>query len=153
MKTLSTFIVAGLMLSMIACKKESINSTSQAVNKTNNNVVALPGLIAKWQILTDSTFAGVGLTNHPVNYQGQAGDYFDIRTNGYIYTKEGSVFDTLSYTLLSDTTITIVPFGLIINDVPASSHIRNLSANSVTIASPLFLTPGGQFGRKVSLSR
>ena len=141
------------MLSIIACKKESNNSTSQVVNKTNNNVIALPGLIAKWQILTDSTFAGVGLTNHPVNYQGQSGDYFDIRTNGYIYTKEGSVSDTLSYTLLSDTTIAIVPFGIIINDVPATSHIRNLSANSVTIASPVYLTPAGEFGRKVILSR
>ncbi len=153
MKTLSIFIVAGLMLSVIACKKESNSTTGQLVNKTNNNVVALPGLIAKWQILTDSTFTGVGLTNHPVNYQGQAGDYFDIRTNGYIYTKEGSVFDTLSYTILSDTTIAIVPFGIEINDVPATSHIRKLSVHSLTIASPLYLTPGGEFGRKISLSR
>ena len=157
MKTKYSLMMIGLMLCIAACKKDVSGSLSQVINKNDknsSNALGQSSLVAKWNIVTDSTFAGAGITNHPVDYSGQPGDYFDIRTNGYIYTKEGAVLDTLSYTLVSDTTIIIKPFGLAVNSVPpTTSHITNLTSNSVTIASPVFATPGGEFGRKVSLSR
>ncbi len=142
-----------IILFITACKKEAGGTLSQLINKNGTSESGQTSLIAKWKIVTDSTFEGVGSNNHPVNYQGQAGDYFDIRENGYIYTREGTVLDTLSYTLISNSTIGIRAFGLEINNVPATSQIKNFSAHAVTIVSPLFLTPGGEFGRRVSLSR
>jgi len=156
MKTKYALIIAGLMLCIIACKKEVNGSLSQVVNKNDKNGTSGLGqssLVAKWNVVTDSTYAGVGITNHPVDYSGQPGDYFDIRANGYIYTKEGAVLDTLSYTLVSDTTIMIQSFGFGVSNSPPTSHINNLTSNSVSIVSPVFASPGGVFGRRVNLSR
>jgi hypothetical protein len=156
MKTKYSLMIIGLMLCVAACKKDINGSLSPVTNKSDKNSLSGLGqasLVAKWNIVTDSTYAGAGISNHPVDYSGQPGDYFDIRTNGYIYTKEGAVLDTLSYTLVSDTTIKIQPFGFGINSVPTTSHITNFTSNSVTIASPSFATPGGIFWRKVTLSR
>ena len=88
-----------------------------------------------------------------MDYAGQAGDYFNISANGHIYTKEGAVLDTLSYSNVSDTTIIISPFGITLNGVPETSHIITFTAHSLVIQAPEIATPGGIFGRKVSLSR
>jgi hypothetical protein len=63
--------------------------------------------------------------------------------------------------MVSDTSIVISNFGLIVNDVPDTSTITALTANNglgltvqiIVIESPFFLTPGGEFWRKVTLSR
>ena len=41
-------------------------------------------LNGKWHLVSDSSFAGVGLGNHAVNYTGRAGDYFDFRPGGHL---------------------------------------------------------------------
>ena len=110
-------------------------------------------ILGKWDIINDSTFVGIGISNHALNYIGQAGDYFDFRTDSIIYTKEGSVLDTLSYRLTSNNTIIISSFGIIINGMPDTSHITNLTGHSLMITAPDIITPAGIFGRKVSLSR
>ncbi|MEX8548126.1 MAG: hypothetical protein V5804_11045 [Mucilaginibacter sp.] len=124
-----------------SCKKGSVSPK----NTTN--------ILGKWNIINDSTFAGVGANNHPVNYAGQTGDYFDLRTDNRIYIKEGTKLDTLSYSLISDATILIVPFGIRLNGVPEKSYITNLTAHSATISAPVGATPGGLFGRKINLNR
>jgi len=136
----SLLIIASLLLCFYACKKnlDGINPVS---------------IIGKWSIITDSTYAGVGSSNHPVQYEGQVGDYFDINANGHIYTKEGAVLDTLSYNNVSDTTIVISTFGIIINGVPEKSYIIAFTAHSLIINAPNIATPGGVFGRKISLRR
>ncbi len=106
----------------------------------------------QWNIVSDSTYAGVGVNNHPVVYLGQPGDYFDIQTNGVIYTSEGGVLDTLKYSLLTDSTIAISAFGINVNGVPATSHY-SLTANIMKISSTTFASPGGLFGRTITLSR
>jgi hypothetical protein len=53
-------------------------------------------VLTKWSIVDDSAFSGVGLNNHPVNYTGQKGDYFDFRADGNLYIKEGSTLDTFT---------------------------------------------------------
>jgi len=152
-------IAAGLMLCLFACKKDANNTgagsrnTSNQLSTQTTALVNPSSIIGNWNIVTDSTFAGAGITNHPVDYAGQAGDYFDINANGHIYTKEGTVSDTLSYSIISDTTIVISPFGITLNGVPETSHIITFTAHSLVINAPEIATPGGIFGRKVSLSR
>jgi len=154
----SLVIIAAFTLCIAACKKDlnntnhspikDVGNINQFTDNTNQSAIA-----GKWNIVSDSTYAGVGSTNHPVNYIGVTGDYFDFRTDGNIYTKEGVVLDTLSYRLVAGNGIIAASFGGIFNGVPQTSHITNLTAHTVTIASPEVFTPGGVFWRKVSLSR
>ncbi|HEY4322773.1 MAG TPA: hypothetical protein VGN20_02275 [Mucilaginibacter sp.] len=132
-------IIAGLTLGLYACKKDGSNLNPSS-------------LVGKWNVVSDSTFVGVGVNNHPVDYHGQPGDYFDFRTDGHVYTKEGTAFDTLSYSIVSNTGIIIQSFGLTVNGVPETSNVT-LTANNAVIDAPTFFTPGGAFGRKVTLSR
>ena len=132
-------IAAGLLLCLYACTK-------------NGDTINLASITGKWNILTDSTYAGAGSSNHPVNYSGRAGDYFNIIANGVIYTKEGVVLDTLNYTMVGDTAMVITAFGIIANGVPSVSHIT-FTGHNLTITSPKALTPGGVFWRKTSLVR
>jgi hypothetical protein len=128
---------AFLLFFLPACKKDS--------NK--------PSITGKWNIVTDSTYAGVGAGNHPVAYAGQPGDYFNFQANGVVYTKEGAVLDTLTYKLISNTQIVISQFGITLNGVPETSNITEDTDNYLVIKAPGIITPGGIFGRKVTLSR
>ncbi len=134
--TLSTVLTLFVVL-ITSCDKDAASAT----------------ILGKWNLINDSKFIGVGINNHPVNYTGQTGDYFDFRTDGNLYIKEGAVLDTLPYTLTSDTTILILSFGIILNGTPEISSIKDLSAHSTTINAPVAITPGGQFGRTVNLNR
>ena len=67
-------MIIGLMLCAAACKKDINGSLSQVTNKNDKNSSNASGqssLVAKWNIVTDSTFAGAGITNHAVDYSGQ----------------------------------------------------------------------------------
>ncbi len=143
MRYLVTFALITAGCFFASCKKETLN-----------NIDIKPGMTGKWNVITDSTFSGVGLNNHPVNITGQAGDYFDFRTDGNLYIKEDITLETLSYTLTSDTTIVIDSFGgITLNGVPGTCFITDLMAHTVTITAPFLATPGGVFGRKVQLNR
>lgn len=119
------------------------------------------GITGKWNLISDSTFEGVGANNHPVDYKGMAGDYFDFSAIGSVYTKEGLALDTLTYRMVLDSSIIISDFGLILNGVQDTSTVSGLSAGTgsrpftqiIVIESPFNLTPGGEFWRKVTLSR
>jgi hypothetical protein len=66
-----------------------------------------------WNIVVDSDYTGVGSNNHLVVYNGFPGDYFEFTGNDSVFTKEGSVFDTLHYTFLADSVHVIISgFGL-----------------------------------------
>lgn len=139
MKNLIRIIIIGSFIAFLnACKKDN--------NGGNNQITG------KWNIVKDSTYVGVGTSNHLVVYNGQPGDYFDFRTNGKVYTKEGAVLDTLSYTVKTPGQIIISKFGIVSNGVPPVSSF-SLTAHTANIIAPSFLTPGGQFGREVNLTR
>lgn len=138
MQTKNTcFIIVFVMVFLFACKKD------------NGNI----SITGKWNVLTDSTFVGVGLGNHLVTYVGKPGDYFNFGSNGTIYTKESATLDTLSYKLVSNTQIVIAPFGVILNGNSGTSQIIEFTHNHLIIKTPEIFTPGGIFGRTVSLSR
>ena len=70
---------------IVSCKKNSYPA-----NGINADITG------KWNILSDSTFFGVGIDNHPVNYTGKTDDYFDFRTDGNLYIKKSTILDTLA---------------------------------------------------------
>ncbi|RYX82760.1 hypothetical protein EON73_04155 [bacterium] len=70
-----------------------------------------------------------------------------------LYSKEGIKMDTCSYQLTSGTTILIPTFGVTLNGITETSHITKLTASQLTIIAPTVGTPGGLFGRTVSLNR
>ena len=142
-----------LLLYFTACKKSGRASLSTENQQLGAGI---------WNLVTDSTYEGVAQNNHPVDYTGQAGDYFSFTTDGHVYTREGEVRDTLTYKMVSDSTVIISDFGLIINGVLPTDTIKGLGASSLTttttgrtivIESPWFPSPGGLFWRKVTLSR
>jgi hypothetical protein len=138
MKTVKVFLIlTGLLFCLYACKKDGNT----------------PGSIAgRWNIVSDSSYTGVGINNHEVTYIGQYGDYYEFTTNGILYTKEGAALDTLRYTLAGDSLITIQSLA-ITNGIPQPGRIRTFTAHSLVIYGPYLLTPGGIFGSTVSLSR
>lgn len=139
---LKQFYSAGLIIIFCSCSKQhvSVNSTATAIS-------------GKWNLISDSGYTGVGTNNHLLVYTGQPGDYFDFRTDQNIYSKEGTNYDTLGYKVVSNSAIIIADFGLIVNGVQDTSKIVNLTTDSLTIVSPILLTPGGVFGRTVHLGR
>jgi hypothetical protein len=131
-----TLIITAFFL--LACQENSISINKNAT------------ILGKWNVLNDSQFSGIGLNNHQVNYTGQTGDYFDFRSDHNVYIKEGTALDTLNYRLISDSTISISSFAYAVNE---TSDITTLTTHRATINAPVVVTPGGQFGRKVDLSR
>ena len=103
-------------------------------------------------LITDSSYSGAGISNHLTVYVGKSDDYFDFRTDGYVYTKEGTGYDTLSYQLLSYSEIIIESFGLKFNGVPDISQLT-VTSDTLNISSPEDITPGGIFKRTIHLSR
>ncbi|MDB5016732.1 MAG: hypothetical protein JWQ84_1564 [Mucilaginibacter sp.] len=131
---------AGLMIGLCSCKKSLTDVTSTV------------SVIGKWSVVKDTTYAGVNTGANPEVYIGKAGDYFDFRTDGYVYTKEGAVLDTLSYSMLSNSQIVIQSFGPgAVGEYP--NNIATITAHSLDINSPLFTPPSGPQQRKLSLSR
>jgi hypothetical protein len=110
-------------------------------------------LSGKWNILSDSSFSGVGVSNHAVNYTGQIGDYFDFKPDGELFIEENGKLDMLSYAFTSDSTITIDSFLNDANGVSETCDITDLTINHAIISTPILETPGGTFGRKVHLTR
>jgi len=140
MKSFIILFCSTLIVLMYSCNKDA-----GTINKA--------AIIGNWNIVSDSTYTGVGVNNQPLNYAGKPGDYFNITANGVIYTKEGSTLDTLSYHLVADTGIVISSFGVVANGVPAVSHVTTIASTGLIITSPKFLSPGGVYWRKVTLSK
>ena len=136
---ISPILIAIITFFLTSCKRDSVDSSAT--------------IFGKWNVLNDSTFEGVGISNHPANYTGKTGDYFDFRNDGKLYIKEGLKLDTSIYKLTSNTTILIPAFGITLNGVIETSRITNFTAHMITVNAPKVITPGGLFGRKVDLSR
>ncbi|MGZ3820878.1 MAG: hypothetical protein ACXVJP_05745 [Mucilaginibacter sp.] len=67
-------------------------------------------LAGKWNLVIDSVIIGFGGVE-PKVHTGVYGDYFDFRADGRCYLKEGSHYDTLAYSITSDSTLNIEAFG------------------------------------------
>jgi hypothetical protein len=110
-------------------------------------------ILGQWNVISDSSIAGVGINNHAINVIGQPGDYFNFSANGSLYIKEGLNFDTLKYKLITESRIVIDGFGATLNGIQDTSYITNLTLHTAVVSSPLVITPDGEVQRKVTLSR
>jgi hypothetical protein len=143
------FIITGLL----SCKKtdQGMVSTKTGTTSNFNGVVPIQG---KWSVKSDSVISGVGAFVTGKNYVGKAGDYFDFDTYNKLYVKEGSILDTFSYTLLTDSTLDIIPSGAPTSVIPFWGGIRPTSASSVTVIwGPSLISPGAYYSRIVSLKK
>jgi hypothetical protein len=125
--------IAGLFMFGLSCTKSNDMPKS---------------IVGKWNIKIDSFYVGAGLSNHGVTYVGQSNDYFNFSSDGHVYIKENSVLDTLTYTLSSNS-ILVKNFG----SGDGKGEFQSLSTENMIIRSAYFYTPGGIFGRTVSLTR
>ena len=127
------FIILGVLILGPSCAKKNDAPTS---------------ILGKWNIKIDSSYTGGGFTNHEASYVGQAGDFFNFNSDGHIYIKENSIFDTLNYTLSSGALI-VQNFGY----DEGKCQVSSPTTNSLIISSGYFITPNGEFGRTVYLTR
>jgi len=129
----SIFFILGVLILGTSCTKKNDAPTS---------------ILGKWNIKIDSSFTGGGFANHEASYVGQAGDFFNFNSDGYIYIKENSIFDTLNYTLSSGS-LMVQNFGY----GEGKCQVSSSTTNSLKISSGYFTTPNGEFGRTVYLTR
>ena len=110
-------------------------------------------LSGKWQVVQD-TISNSWLKTAPVitNYTGAAGDYFDFRSDGFCYTKEGDAYDTLAYKQVSSKSVILQNFGLVINGTTETSVITQ-TGTAVSITTQNILSPSGTIFREVKLTK
>ncbi len=132
----------------------AIISCTKQITSLQNPDISITG---KWNIVNDSLVSGIGSSSYSYeNYVGSAGDYFDFRSDGYVYLKEGSLLDTLSYQLQDSNKIIIESFGFVINGVATTSDITVLTAHNFSIRTnnDSFVNPAGAVYRRfLNLSR
>jgi hypothetical protein len=110
-------------------------------------------LSGKWQLVQDSTANSMVRTVPLItNYVGVAGDYFDFRSDGFCYVKEGDAYDTLTYKQVSANSVIIQNFGIIINGSAEPSDLTR-TVTTANITTQNMLTPGGTLFREVKLTR
>ena len=129
----SLFVIVVFFIFLSSCKK-----------------IVRESLVGKWNIQRDSTYVAVGSNNHKVIYSGQTDDYFNFTSDGHIYSRENSILDTLSYTVSSGS-VMIPNFDD--RGGVGIGKIQSASTHSLSISSRYLITPGGVFGRSVSLKR
>ena len=126
---------------LLSCKKSS------GVNSSGN-------IAGKWMIQKDSVTRAMGPGETGTNYVGTATDYFDFRTDKRLYTREGALLDTFTYTITSDTTLTLGGVGASINLIPLHVFIKSLNATTVRLdIEPSLWNPGGNTTRFTILTR
>lgn len=141
MKTCNLFIAIALFYLMSGCKKGGSSPEGITIYPSN--------LSGKWNVVKDSLSAGTAILQQ-VTYKGASGDYFDFRNDGKCYVKEGTKYDTMAYTITSDTSLNLIGFYTFSTDfyTKLSSPYIN-----VTITSGTFYGPGFYSYRQVKLTR
>jgi len=149
------FISAVAMLCFNACSKVSdVHSHIMQLTPAMDSLMKTQNLLAgKWNVVTDTVYAGVNTGGNPAVYVGQPGDYFDFATDGHVYIKEGATLDTLTFQLVSGTQINIVSFTAMFKNQIETCLISPITSHSTGIISPLLPLPAGPQQRIVSLSR
>jgi hypothetical protein len=178
MKAFQLSVIAMSVVVLTACKREviapgpalvrQIVATSQdsiLAQSTGTNQLApikLPAaittpqaMIAKWNLVTDSSSwcYGPDPVVHTKSYDGAPSDYFDFRADGKCYTKEGSVYDTLAYTVTVGNQIILQKFGANVNGYYLADDITEFTAHNFNIATPFFATPMGWSTRGLYLTK
>jgi hypothetical protein len=140
-----TIVAAAFVVSLFSCTK-----TMQDCCGANPVPLSVAG---QWNVVADTIYSGVNTGADPAIYVGQAGDYFDFRTNGYLYIKEGASLDTLSYNMFSPGRVAIVAFFPKNVSAPDTCQVKGYTEQNIEILTSLGEIPAGPQQRKVALSR
>ncbi|HZX57575.1 MAG TPA: hypothetical protein VFE54_02575 [Mucilaginibacter sp.] len=135
MKTNFLFVLLAILVFTSSCKKQNVTPLGPL------NITQHGQLVAKWNIAKDSTASQftTTLVNSHV-YIGSADDYYDFRADGKCYIHENGAFDTLTFKIVTDTTVAFnAQYPSLIN--PLTSHSARIS-----FAEPQ--GPGGGFYSK-----
>jgi archaellum component FlaG (FlaF/FlaG flagellin family) len=106
-------LIAATLFVVVSCKKK--NDTETTAQKIQ----------AKWQIVNIVSNDHFNGTDNMITYTGNAGDYFDIRSDGHIYSLSQGSLDTSSYMLLGDSKIIV--------DGLDTANIQGLTNNALTL--------------------
>ena len=109
----------------------------------------------KWNLVQDSSMwdIGTGPTRYNI-YNGGVADYWDFRSDGKLYIKEGATLDTISYKFLNGTNVDLLPSGTIADTEPDGDYqISFLSVHQATIRNGFYNSPGGSASRVIFLQR
>ncbi|HZY38102.1 MAG TPA: hypothetical protein VFE53_15710 [Mucilaginibacter sp.] len=138
-------LIAIILFSAItACKKPGCDPGNM------NGPMSLAG---KWQLVQDSiSNSWLKTSAVTTNYIGVAGDYFDFRSDGFCYTKEGDAYDTLAYKQVSQKSIILQNFGLVVNGATEASVVTQ-TGTTANITTQNILSPAGTIFREVNLKR
>jgi hypothetical protein len=101
MKKVFLFVTAAILtgISFSSCKKDDAGRTT------------LQKLQGKWTFQKQYYHDNYSGVDYRDTTYGLAGDYFDFRTDGKVYIKNATYFDTANYSLLGDTKIVATYVG------------------------------------------
>ena len=126
MKYLSAFII---ILFIISCSKDSGTTIK-----------------GNWNLVNDSVYSNIGIEVYNHNYIGLSNDYFYFNNDGKLYFKEGNLYDTLNYQILSNNRIIIDSISIPDNGEYVPSTISLLTSHNATIQiAPVNTNPGGTY--------
>ena len=114
-------LISAILLVVVSCKKK--NDTETTAQKIQ----------AKWQIINIVSNDHSNGADNIITYTGNAGDYFDIRSDGHIYTHFQGSSDTSSYTLLGDSKIIV--------DGTDTANIQGLTNSVLTLYEKNIIAP------------
>ncbi len=135
MKANFLFVLLAIAALATSCKKQSVAPVGPL------NIAQHGPIVAKWNIAKDSTASAftTTLVNTHV-YVGGADDYYDFRADGKCYIHENGAFDTLTFKIVTDTTVAF--------DARYPSIINPLTSHSAMISFAEPQGPGGGFYSK-----
>jgi len=125
-----------------SCQKQNVQPKSTMAIQSSP-----PSIVAKWNLVKDSTSSQ--LFGPPVTrvYVGMPNDYYDFRVDGKCYIRENGAYDTLAYKMLDDTNV-------VFKDLSSyPSTINSLTSHSARFSFALPQSPGGANSRTVFLSK
>lgn len=122
-------------------------TTILSCSKTSNHTADVMG---KWSVINDSTrFIGRDtFPSYHYNYVGQPSDYYDFRSNGMMYVKEGGLLDTMAYEVLSSGQVRCSPSPGLVTSY-TTSQVTDSTANFSVQAS----TPQGDLTKLIYLRK
>ncbi len=127
-------LISAILLLVVSCKKnnDTAKTTAQKIQ-------------AKWQIINIVSNDHSNGMDDILTETGDPGDYFDIRSDGNLYTHFQGFSDTSSYTLLGDSKIII--------DGTDTANFQGPADNSLTLYEKSIIDPSEYLEATINLKK
>jgi hypothetical protein len=148
MTTRSKFLlIVGLSALFIACKKSSVNPSSNGENETNTS------LVGTWRVVSDTTRSawGAAASENVSVYTGVSTDYYTFNSNGTFKWQQGNGSDYGDYSF-SDKQITLTDAEQPSGQNSRVWYVQQLTDHSAVLVIT-FASPGGAAFQTITLSK